>query len=84
MTVKELKKQLEAVDENRIVILQKDSEGNSFSPLDGIDDNSVYDADSSYSGEVYYEKLTDELKEQGHDEGSVGEGKPALVLWPIN
>ena len=34
------------------VILQKDAEGNGYSPLSGLDNNAIYTAESSYSGEV--------------------------------
>lgn len=87
ITVKELKKLLENVDENRIVILQNDAEGNGYSPLAGIDDESNYRAYSTYSGEVGYEKLTAALRKQGYSDGDVvsGDGaEPALILFPIN
>ena len=84
MKVKELKKLLEKVDDERIVILQKDGEGNGYSPLYCIDDESVYQADSTWSGEVKYEKLTAELKKQGYSEEDCGEGEPALILCPVN
>ena len=35
------------------VILQKDSEGNGFSPLQGVDGNCIYVADNTWSGDVY-------------------------------
>jgi len=84
MNVKELKELLKNVDDERIVILQKDSEGNGYSPLEGIDDESVYQADSTWSGEVKYEKLTPELKKQGYGEEDCGNGEPALILYPVN
>jgi hypothetical protein len=84
MKVKALKKLLENVDDNRIVILQKDSEGNGYSPLAGVDDELNYLADSTWSGEVKYAKLTPELIKQGYGEEDCGDGEPALVLFPIN
>jgi hypothetical protein len=35
------------------LIMQKDSEGNGYSPLSGIEFDVVYIADSTWSGEVY-------------------------------
>lgn len=35
------------------LILQKDSEGNGYSPMRGIDFDVVYVPDTTYSGEVY-------------------------------
>lgn len=84
MRVKELIKLLRAVDENRIVIMSKDGEGNAFSPLSSLDDKSTYLADSRYSGEIGIDELTSELKKQGYTEEDKITGKPALVLWPAN
>jgi glucose dehydrogenase len=84
MKVKELKKILEKVDENRIVIMQKDEEGNGYSPLDGISDEENYKANSAWSGEVGYEKLTPELKKAGYGEDDTLEGEPACILFPMN
>ena len=85
MTVKKLKKLLESVDENRIVIMSKDAEGNAYSPLEALDNDAIYKADSTYSGDVSIEKLTPSSKKQGWTkEDIILEGKPALVLWPIN
>ena len=50
--------------ECRNLILQKDGEGNGFSPLELVDDESVYEADSTWSGEVKPEELTPELLKQ--------------------
>jgi len=84
MKVKELKKLLETVDDNRLVIMAKDGEGNGYSPLAEIDDCSTYKADSTWSGEIGIEKLTPELKKQGYSKLDMCGGVKALVLWPIN
>ena len=84
MKVKELKELLKNVDDNRLVVMSKDGEGNGFSPLADIDDTSNYEADSTWSGEVGIEKLTPELEKQGYGEEDVNHGVPALVLWPTN
>ncbi len=82
MKVKDLIEILEKVDQNRIVILSKDSEGNTFSPLDFIQSNANYAEEDSCFGEVGFEELTEELKEF-YTEEDVIEGKPALILWPV-
>lgn len=85
MTVQELIDQLQAVeDKTRIVIMQKDAEGNGYSPLRGADDNAVYTAETTWYGEVRYERLTDELRRRGYDDDDVGDGVPCLVLFPVN
>lgn len=84
MTVKELIEQLQSEDPDRIVICQKDGEGNGFSPLSEIY-TAAYAPDSSWSGECGIEELTDLLKENGFTEEDVlTGGQPALVLCPIN
>ncbi len=68
MTVKELIRKLQTVDQYREVILQKDSEGNGYSPLSGTEHRLSYEAENSWSGEV-------------NDNGS---GLPCVVLFPVN
>lgn len=84
MKVKQLKKLLEKIDDDRIVVLSKDGEGNGFSPLADLDDNSTYAADSTWSGEIGIEKLTPEMRKQGYSSADTNNGVPALVLWPTN
>jgi hypothetical protein len=83
MRVKELKKLLENIDNERIVIMSTDCEGNSYSPLDTIDDSSTYLAETELWGELGIEKLTPELRKLGYSEDEIG-GEKALVLYPVN
>lgn len=84
MKVKQLKELLKNIDDERIVILQKDGEGNGYSPLYCIDDESVYVADSTWSGDVRFPKLTPDLEKLGYSEEDCGDGEPALILVPVN
>jgi glucose dehydrogenase len=85
MKVKQLKKLLEKVDDDRIVILQNDSEGNGFSPLSDIDyKNVVYKAESTWSGEIGLEKLTPTLIKAGYTKDDLSTGEKALILIPVN
>lgn len=78
MTIRELLKLLVAQpDLDAEIILQKDAEGNGYSPLVG-GERGYYVADSTYSGEVY----TPEDLEDG--ENVPPDWKPVLVLWPVN
>jgi hypothetical protein len=87
MTVAELIKELESIeDKSRIVILQKDAEGNGYSPLYSCT-TGAYDADSTWSGEVSLEfgDLDDELRAQGYSDEDVSlSGAPCVVLCPVN
>lgn len=51
--MKELLQLLASCNPESEVILQKDGEGNGYSPLQGVDDAAVYVPSSSYSGDVY-------------------------------
>lgn len=88
MTVKELIEELSKLEPDRQVILQKDAEGNGYSPLCDID-NAAYVADSTWGGEVKLEpsQLTDELRRHGYSEedcAEAGSYTPAVILSPVN
>ena len=84
MTVKELKELLETCHDDDIVIICKDGEGNSYSPLSEIGEGS-YEADSTWSGEVGLRELTDEDIEQGYTEEDLLEnGVNAIVLYTVH
>ena len=86
MTVRELIAILTPMDPDRIVVLQKDAEGNGYSPLrdGGVDDNAVYAAETTWHGEVYIETLTPALERGGYTEEDTGSGVPCVVLVPVN
>ena len=84
MKVWELIEILQEYDPNRLVICQKDAEGNGYSPLDDVE-AAAYEATTTWMGEAYLEELTEELKESGFTEEDVSRnGVPALVLCPMN
>jgi hypothetical protein len=84
MKVKELKELLNQYDDNDLVIMAKDSEGNGFSPLYEIEDGS-YKAETTWYGEVGLRELTSELIEAGYSEEDVLEnGENAIILWPAS
>jgi len=85
MKVKELIKMLESENQEAIVIMSSDGEGNSFSPLADFGNTDTYKADSTYSGEMGFSKLTPELEKEGYGEEDILEdGVPAIVFYPIN
>ncbi len=83
MKVKELIEILQKENPNDLVILQKDGEGNGFSPCAGYWTGS-YKSDTSWSGEVGLRSLTDHDRNQGYSEEDVVDGQPSIVLYPIN
>lgn len=85
MTVGELIELLQKEDPEREVIISMDSEGNEFSPLSDYSPE-LYVPDSTWSGEIYLEELTEEDIENGYTEDDVYDGTDgvkAIVLWPI-
>jgi len=69
------------------VILQKDSEGNGYSPLVDIDADAIYNPDTTYSGEVFSTEWSAE--DAGFDSEEEWEEykrshKRAVVLFPVN
>jgi hypothetical protein len=73
MTVKELKKELKGITDNYIVVMSKDSEGNSYSPLYQLD-KVKYLPETTYDGVLMDsdEQLLLKVKDN------------AVCLWPTN
>lgn len=72
MTVGELKAALEGHDDDVLVVVAKDAEGNGYSPL-VLTEMYYYEATNTWSGEIID---TDEEV----DDSAV----PSVVLWPTN
>jgi hypothetical protein len=73
MKVKDFIEKLKELDQEAEVVLSKDAEGNSFSPVCDFS-TGTYAADTTYSGE-----FTSDYSEEG-------ESPPvrAICLWPVN
>ena len=89
MTVGELKELLKDVDDSKLVVLAKDSEGNNFSPMDGADTDQVFvpHIGGNWYGDVHCKELTSELIKLGYTEEDIydgDDGEDAIVLWPSN
>ena len=87
MNVGDLKKLLEPLQDDVIVVLSKDAEGNGYSPLRDTYLN-IYVPDTTWFGDVYVGRfLTPELEENGFTEEDMydgDDGKSAIVLYPTN
>lgn len=85
MNVKELKEAIADLPDDMEVIMQKDAEGNGYSPLRGADPNAIYLPDSTYSGQVYSTKWSADDADASENEWKDMLKKPrVLVLFPIN
>ena len=76
MKVKELIKILQKVDGDKKVYISIDPEGNAYNLLSDWEEM-VY-----HEGQVYYPKLTEELKKQGYTDDDVYQGETSIILWP--
>jgi hypothetical protein len=85
MNVKELKEAIANLPDAMEVVLQKDSEGNGYSPLDGTDPNAVYVPDNTWSGDVYSMDWSADDACMSEEEWKEIKAKPrVLILYPIN
>lgn len=84
MNVKKLIEELQKQDPDRVVICQKDSEGNGYSPI-GKMWTGAYREETSWYGHAGLEELTDLDYKRGFCEADVVlDGVPALFLVPTN
>ncbi|MFF2852628.1 hypothetical protein ACFVT5_41005 [Streptomyces sp. NPDC058001] len=84
MKLAELRAQLEAFNlpDDTPVILARDAEGNGYSPLYIVDD-ALYEAKSTYSGQMY---ASPEMRaaEPGQWDEAPASAIAAIFLWPTN
>lgn len=85
MKVKELIEILKDCDPNAQVVMQKDAEGNGYSPLAGADHEAVYIAESTWSGMVYSTEWTaDDACMDENEWKKILKRKRCIVLFPVN
>lgn len=83
MTVSELIETLQQFDPDNIVILQKDPEGNGYSPLESAWEGIYVGTDH---GEAYARKLSPQDIEEGYTEEDLyhgNQGQNAVILYPL-
>jgi len=86
MTVAELKLQIQFLPDDMEVILQKDGEGNDYSPCAGADSESIYVPETTWCGKAYH------LSWNSEDAGMTStewrqlkkDNKRSLILYPVN
>jgi hypothetical protein len=85
MTIKELKEVIANLPDEMEVVLQKDSEGNGYSPLGGADPDAVYIAQTTWYGDVYSMEWTAYDACMSDEEWEDIKSKPrTLILHPVN
>lgn len=84
--VSELKELIKDLDEDAVVIMTQDAEGNEYSPLtrEMFVGNYAPYTHIKYNGEVGLSELTDDLIKEGYDDEDVIDGIPCVVLYPMN
>jgi hypothetical protein len=85
MNVKELKHAIENLPDDMEVVLQKDSEGNGYSPCCGADPDSVYVPENAFAGYAYSMSwlASDACMEQ-EDWDCIRSKPRTLILFPRN
>lgn len=83
-TVKDLKKAIEDLPDDMLVVLQSDAEGNSYSIAAGVDaENIGVIGDCWYDLSQKYRQLTPEMCKNGYTEEDVDStATPCIILWP--
>lgn len=85
MKVSELMSLLAEFDEDAEVILQKDSEGNGYSPLYVVDGNAIYVPATTWCGDVFSTDWSAEDADRDEDEWKELLKRPrCVVLAPTN
>jgi hypothetical protein len=79
MTAGELRAALKGVDDDVLVVMSSDAEGNSFSPLSDTDVGQYHwQGETTWSGEIL------NPNEQDEDRAWALGLPPCVVLWPVN
>ena len=85
MNVKELKELISNLPDEMEVVLQKDAEGNGYSPLSGVDPNAVYIAETTWYGDVYSMEWSADDACMSDEQWENIKAKPrTLILCPVN
>jgi hypothetical protein len=85
MTVKKLKEAIVNLPDEMEVVLQKDAEGNGYSPLSGADPDAVYISETTWYGDVYSMDCTADDACMTDEEWEDIKSKPrTLILHPVN
>ena len=85
MKVKELIEVLQTLDPEMECIVQKDSEGNGYSPLAGADSHGIYIAETTWYGDVYDSNWSAEDADMDEEEWEEILKMPrCVVLFPVN
>jgi hypothetical protein len=86
MKVKELIERLKNVDPEAELIMSKDAEGNSYSPLSDVEANTFYIPESTWCGQIYY--FDSSADDNGMEEFEWAEFKKdktrCVLLVPVN
>ena len=84
MTVKQLRDMISNLPDSMEIILQKDPEGNGYSPLAGVDADCVYLKDGPVRGEVYSLSWSADDACISEEEWEIIKSKPkSLVMHPM-
>lgn len=75
-----LRAALDGLDDDLLVVMSKDGEGNGYSPLSEVDLLHRYLAETTWMGEIFNPEAEDDEDELYE----VEDGERCVVLWPTN
>lgn len=82
--VAELIKVLKEYDDDTLIVMSSDAEGNSYSPLSSFCEG-YYAPENTWSGTFFTdEDIEDDEEEEIFDEEMKEKAIKCLVIWPIN
>lgn len=86
MNVKRLKELINDLPDDMEVIVQKDVEGNEYSPLSDVDSNAIYLVHTSWYGDAYSTNWSADDACMSEDEWEAFKEKhpKVLILSPVN
>jgi hypothetical protein len=85
MLVKDLLVELQKLDPEMEVILQRDSEGNSYSPMLGLDSECIYIPETTWYGTIYStDWLSEDACMEEHEWQETLLKPRCVIFYPIN
>lgn len=84
MNVKELKEAIQDLPDNMEIILQKDAEGNGYSPLEGANPDAVYVAETWYGNVYSMDWTADDACMEEEEWEEIKNKSRSLILYPVN
>lgn len=91
MKLGKLKQLITDLDDDVLVVIASDAEGNNYSPVGGYNTDYHYQAESSWNGYLMMDEIDFNAEQEYEDEENritykeyLADSEPCVVLWPIS